>query len=267
MGLGGGNQKAAVNTFEIVIQGGAILAVLGLYWPRFLRMLLGLLGRDPAGLRLFINVVVASIPPAAVGLLFKKRIEEHLFALYPVAAALMLGGLYMIGVEWWRARHRRLAQSAAAPRTFGAADGRDTDTLTVKDAAFVGLLQCAALIPGVSRSMMTITGGLFRGLRPAAAAEFSFLLGVPLLLAATGLKLVENLRTASATGGPNFIQELGIGPVVLGMVVAGVSAAVAVKWLVGFLNRFGLVPFGIYRIVLGGTLILLVQNGLVAVAR
>jgi undecaprenyl-diphosphatase len=111
--------------------------------------------------------------------------------------------------------------------------------------------------------MMTITGGIFCGLRPAAAAEFSFLLGMPTLLAATGYALYKNLNRAGKTGQPNLFEQLGWTPVLVGMAVAAISAAVAVRWLVGFLNRHGLTPFGIYRIAFAALLLTLVATGLV----
>jgi len=113
--------------------------------------------------------------------------------------------------------------------------------------------------------MMTITGGVMAGLRPAAAAEFSFLLGMPTLLAATGYALYKNLKQSASDGTPNVFQSLGVAPSIVGMAVAAVCAAVAVKWLVAFLNRHGLTPFGVYRIVLGLVLIGLIASGLVTV--
>jgi undecaprenyl-diphosphatase len=111
--------------------------------------------------------------------------------------------------------------------------------------------------------MVTMAGGYFAGLRVAAAAEFSFLLGVPTLLAATGLDLFKNLSNAHKTHEPNLFQSLGVPATALGMGIAAISAAFAVKWLVGFLTRHGLTPFGIYRIVFGALLLLLVWRGLV----
>ncbi len=255
-----GLSKQALDGYDIVIQGGAILAVLGLYWPRFVRMLMGLLGRDRAGLRLFINVVIAFIPAAVVGLAVGKWVKAQLFSVWPVVGALVVGGVFMILVDLMLMRPARRRAAAPAPET-----GRALEDMRPSDALLVGCVQVLALWPGTSRSMMTISGGVIAGLRPAAAAEFSFLLGVPTLLAASLYELYKNLRASKAAGTPNMFSEIGVGPTVIGMVVAAVAAALAVKWLVGFLNRHGLVPFGVYRIVAGGVLALLVVRGLVSV--
>jgi undecaprenyl-diphosphatase len=247
-------EKAAVDAFNIVVQGGAILAVLGLYFPRFVRMLKGLVGQDAVGLRMLINLVIAFMPAAVIGVLAKKVIEEHLFKLYPVVAALIVGGVYMIVVERWRKGRRA-----------GGGDGKGVEEMTPLDALKIGALQVLAMWPGTSRSMMTITGGYLVGLRPAAAAEFSFLLGMPTLLAATGYSLYKNISETKKAGGQNLFEVLGWTPVLIGMAVAAVSAALAVKWLVGFLNRHGLVPFGIYRIVAGVVLLALALGELVTV--
>lgn len=255
-------RKASVNDFEIVIQGGAILAVLGLYLPRFVQMLAGVLGRDRAGLRLLTNLAIAFVPAAVAGLLLEDLIDAYLMRPSMVAIAIIVGGVYMIAVDWYVvAPARREARTALAggrgapvivdPRTAG---GREVTELTPGGALLVGALQILALWPGTSRSMMTITGGVFAGLRPAAAAEFSFLLGMPTLLAATGYKLTKNLLHARQTGQPTMFQELGYVPCALGVAVAAVSAALAVRWLVGFLNRHGLAPFGYYRLALGAAL-------------
>lgn len=255
-----GLSKQALDGYDIVIQGGAILAVLGLYWPRFVRMLMGVLGRDRAGLRLFINVVVAFIPAAVVGLAVGKWVKAQLFSVWPVVGALVVGGVFMILVDLMLMRPVRRRAATSAPET-----GRALEDMRPSDALLVGCVQVLALWPGTSRSMMTISGGVIAGLRPAAAAEFSFLLGMPTLLAASLYELFKNLRASKAAGTPNMFSEIGVGPTVIGMVVAAVAAALAVKWLVGFLNRHGLVPFGVYRIVAGGVLALLVVRGVVSV--
>ena len=271
--------KGAVNDFEVVIQGGAILAVLGLYFPRFVAMLRGVLGQDAAGRRLLINIIVAFIPAAAVGLLAKDWINANLFRAGPVIIAMIVGGVFMIAIDWYVIQPRRIPPAGGpgggvgggtqggagggspVVRTGAAFAGKEVTDLTVKDAAVIGLLQIFSLWPGTSRSMMTICGGVLTGLRPAAAAEFSFLLGMPTLLAATGYSLLKNLRTAAKTGEPNLFQTLGVMPCVLGMLVAAVSAWLAVKWLVAFLNRHGLAPFGYYRLVVGAVLIAAMMLG------
>ncbi len=255
--------KQSLDAFLVVIQGGAILAVLGLYFPRFLQMLRGLLGKDRDGLRLFINIVIAFLPAAIIGFRTHDWIEEHLFNAWPVIGAQIVGGVYMIGVEMLRrARAMRAGGVEGAPTS-----GKDITQMTPIDALKIGLLQVLAMWPGTSRSMMTITGGYFAGLRPAAAAEFSFLLGMPTLLAATGLALAKDLWKSHKNHTPNMFESLGVVPIAVGIAVAAVSAAIAVKWLVGFLNRHGLVPFGIYRIVFGLALIGLVLAKLVTVSK
>lgn len=240
--------KSSVDAFNIVIQGGAILAVLGLYFPRVLSMLRGLVGKDKAGLRLAINLLIAFLPAAILGVLLDDWISSKLFSPGPVIAALVVGGFYMIALDIWR-KKKFPPVAADAPQP-----GLDINSLTPLKALFIGFMQCIAMWPGTSRSMMTITGGIMTGLRPAKAAEFSFLLGLPTLGGACCYKLLKNLKEASDTGTPNLFEELGWTPVMLGILVAAVSAAFAVKWLVGFLNKHGLTPFGIYRILLGALL-------------
>ncbi len=258
MGLDTPGRKDAVDALNIVIQGGAILAVAGIYFDRCLAMLRGVAGKDRAGLRLFINLVIAFIPAGVLGVLLDSWLERHLFHPWPVLAAIGLGGLYMMGVEAWRAG--RFGPSPAARRNADVAD------ITPKQALFIGLMQCVAMWPGTSRSMMTLTAGLMVGLRPRAAAEFAFLLGLPTLGGATVYKLIKNLAQGEAHGG-NLFQKLGVAPVLVGVIVAAISAAVAVKWLVGFLNRRGLMPFGWYRVALFAVMLVWVIAGGLTVAR
>lgn len=238
--------KRATDDFLIVIQGGAILAVLGLYFPRVIQMVRGLMGKDPAGFRLLCNLVIAFIPAAVLGKLLDSWIEARLFSAGPVLFALAAGGVYMMLVDRWRSGKFGLRPMHSA--------GKDLADLGPREAFFIGLLQCVAMWPGTSRSMMTITGGLFAGLRPKQAAEFSFLLGLPTLTAATGYKLLKNVLRANHDGTANLFQSLGTTHVLVGIAVATVSAALAVAWLVAFLNRHGLSVFGWYRLALAGAL-------------
>jgi undecaprenyl-diphosphatase len=228
LGLDRPESKPALDAFSIVIQGGAILAVLGLYWPRVLGMLRGLLGRDPAGLRLLVNLVIAFVPAVVVGVPLDHWIERHLFHPLPVVAALAGGGVIMIALD------------RGLPRGT-----RGIDDVSPRQALLIGMFQCLALWPGTSRAMVVIVGGLLVGLRARDAAEFSFLLGLPTLGGACAYKLLKE---------HDAIAQLGIAPVVLGIAVAAVSAALAVRWLVAFLNRHGLEPFGWYRLVLSAVL-------------
>ncbi len=247
-------QKAAVDAFNIVIQGGAILAVLGLYRQRVLQMIKGVLGRDREGLRLAINIIIAFLPAAVLGVLLNDWIDAHLFYAGPVIAALLLGGVFMIVIDHWKVRpHRRDSELVT---------GRDITELTWIHALIIGLLQCVAMWPGMSRSMMTISGGVLVGLKPKQAAEFSFLLGLPTL----GGACVWTLYKDVTSGEPPMFKVIGPIPIVVGMVVATISAAVAVKWLVGFLTRHGLTVFGIYRIILCAVLGVLWWTGVVNIS-
>jgi undecaprenyl-diphosphatase len=223
----------ALAAFEIVIQGGAILAVLGLYRGRVVQMLRGLAGRDPAGRRLLGLLLLAFLPAAAIGPFLDHPIEQHLFRAGPVLAALLLGGAWMI----WLGRR-------------GTEGGATIEGLDTRAALAIGIFQCVAMWPGTSRSMMTIAGGVLLGMSVRDAAEFSFLLGLPTLGAACLFKLAKNLLAAAHGQAPSLFAQLGIGPVVVGLVVATVAAALSVRWLVGFLGRRGLGPFGWYRIAL-----------------
>jgi len=248
LGLDDPERKNAVDAFNIVIQGGAILAVLGLYRARVLQMCMGLLGTvgigpgDATGLRLAINIIVAFMPAAVFGLLLNDWIESKLFAPAPVLLALGLGGVYMIALDRWRLRHHRAADDGQAEDTLA--------SLTPGRALIIGLMQTVAMWPGTSRSMMTITGGVLVGLKPKDAAEFSFLLGLPTLGGACVYSLHKNLSESAAAGEPNLFDQLGWTPVIVGVAVATVSAVLAVRWLVGFLNKHGLEGFGWYRLVL-----------------
>ncbi len=242
MGLDTPGQKASVDDFSIIIQGGAILAVLGLYRVRVAQMIRGVMGWDAAGRRLFINLFIAFVPAAVLGLLLNKKIEESLFRPWPVLAALALGGVWMIWLD--RGRGGKGSGAGARPAAL------TIDTMGWKQALAIGCFQVVAMWPGTSRSMMTIGGGNLLGLKPREAAEFSFLLGLPTLGGACVYKLGKNLRHAHETGEANLFAALGVWSVVIGIVVAGLSAALAVRWLVSFLNRHGLAPFGWYRLAL-----------------
>lgn len=219
---------SASHAFAICIQSGAIAAVLGLYLSRVRQIARGFLGRDTAGLRLGLLVGAAFVPAAVVGLLFEERIESQLFGLWPIVAAWMIGGLALLFVP-------RLRSGTGAGAT--ALEG-----LTLRSAVFIGMWQCLALWPGTSRSLATIAGALFAGLSMSAAVEFSLLLGLVTLLAATGHKALQS--------GPEMLAQYGALNLSLGFLVAAVSAAVAVKWMVGYLQRYGMTIFGVYRVIL-----------------
>jgi undecaprenyl-diphosphatase len=227
-------KKKAVDSYCIVIQIGAIAAVAILYWNDLLSIVMGFLGRDKTGLKLGLNLILAFIPAAIIGFLLNDWIESRLFGPLPVAIALALGAPLMIGVEKWR--RRKLAEPGVA-----LVPEKELSEITPLQALSVGLLQCVAMWPGTSRSMMTITGGYLIGLSPAKSARFSFLLGLITLSAATGFTLLKH--------GREMAETLNFGPVLVGLVIATVTAALSVKWLVGFLSKRGLAPFAYYRIV------------------
>jgi undecaprenyl-diphosphatase len=247
MGLNTGDPqaKAAADAFAICIQGGAILAVLGLYWPHVLRMLKGLLGRDAEGFQMGLNVVVGFLPAAAIGVLLDEKIEALLFGTWPVVAAWIVGGIAILLTAGWRKRRA------------GEGEGLSLVQMTWRMALIIGFLQCVAMWPGTSRSLMTIVGGLLVGLSVRAAVEYSFLLGVITLTAATAKKAVWKLEGLGETydawfGGARLMWDsYGATPLVVGLAAATVSASLAVKWLVTYLERHGLAVFGWYRIALG----------------
>ncbi|GMV07539.1 MAG: undecaprenyl-diphosphatase [Gemmatimonadota bacterium] len=244
------SRKAAVDAFNIVIQGGAVLAVLGLYWPRVRRMLDGVRGRDAVGLRLLGLLAVAFLPAGILGPLLDDRIEGYLFNPPAVVTALALWGVVMIAIGRWQARWLEGHAAVAEP-----------EDLSWRQAVFVGVLQCVAMWPGTSRSMITIVAGMLVGLRPRQAAEFSFLLALPTLGGACVYKLGKDLMGTQ----PSMVTELGVAPILVGVAVATLSAALAVRWLVHYLNRHGLALFGWYRIALSAVLVALAATGFVSI--
>ncbi len=234
--------KLAADTYTVVIQFGAIAAVALLYWRQLLAMARGLVGRDPAGLKLAINLIVAFLPAAVLGLALHDWIDRHLFSIGAVIAA-QAGGAVLI---LWAERYRRKREAAipAAPVVT---------ELTTRQALNVGLLQCCALWPGTSRSMMCIVGGYIAGLDPRRSAEFSFLLGFVTLSAATVFK--------SYKSGAAMIQVFGWSHVLLGCVVATVTAALAVRFFVGWLSRHGMAAFAYYRLAFAALLAALTYLG------
>lgn len=246
-------EKVAADCFAICVQGGAILAVLGLYYKHVLKMANGIIGRDPEGLKLTIAIIIGFLPAAILGLLLNDWIEQKLFGLWPVIFAWIVGGFAIL----WTVRHRRLHP----PR----GNGRDILKLNWEAALFIGLLQCVAMWPGTSRSLMTICGGLLVGLSIKSAVEYSFLLGVVTLSAATAKKAIWKIEGLSPIydtwgGGVKLMHDqYGTIPLIVGLIAATLSAALAVRWLVKYLQSHGLAIFGYYRIALGliiGTLLL-----------
>lgn len=258
MGLNDRVDKNSLDAFNIVIQGGAILAVVGLYRDRVLQMFRGVMGRDPGGLRLAFNVGAAFLPAAFMGLLLASTISRHLFFPFPVLAALATGGVVMIVIGRWQRRRFHEAPSASQDAHAYV----DIESLTIGRALIIGVLQCLAMWPGTSRSMVTIVGAMLVGMRPRHAAEFSFLLGLPTL----GAACVYSAAKSAVGDGPNMFESLGFVPLAVGLIVATLSAAAAVKWLVTFLNRHGLAVFGWYRLALCVLLALLTLQGVVSIS-
>jgi undecaprenyl-diphosphatase len=223
--------KDAANAYAICIQAGAILAVLGLYFRRVKQMLLGLTGRDPDGARLLANVAAGFMPAAIIGLLLNDLIKTYLFGLWPVVTAWFVGGVAILVVSW---RHRTGHRQVRA--------GRLLDDLTWRMALFIGFAQCIAMWPGVSRSLVTIVGGVLVGLSLSAAVEYSFLLGVVTLGAATAYDALKQ--------GQIMLQTFEALPIAVGLLFAFISAVVSVKWMVAYLNQHGLEIFGYYRVAL-----------------
>ena len=233
-----GFNDARGKLFEIVIQSGAILAVVWEYRVRIASVLRGL-GRERLANRLVLNLAIAFMPLAVLGLLFKKAIEAHLFKPLPVALAFIVGALFILWAE--RRQHVVRVQTV--------------DDMTALDALKLGFAQTAALIPGTSRSGATIIGGLFFGLSRKAATEFSFFLAIPTLFAATFYSLYKERALLS-------LDDIGMW--VVGFVAAFVSAFFCVRWLLRFISTHDFTPFAWYRIVFGIVVIATWQLDLVA---
>ncbi len=234
----------ASHAFAIVIQAGAILAVLGIYFKKAWSMGEGLMGRNPQGLLLTRNVLLAFMPAVVLGLLFEKKIDALLTGLWPTVASWFVGGLGILAVTWFR----------RTPTSADRAAGLSLDQITPRIALTIGILQCVAMWPGTSRSLMTIVGGLFCGLHMIAAVEFSFLLGMVTLTAASGYKFLKNYKILFA--------EYSVSSMLIGCIAAWLFAFLAVKWMIALLQKRGLQPFGYYRIALAIVVTVLITTGL-----
>jgi len=230
--------------FEIVIQCGAILAVCWEYRARLARAIMGL-GRDPLANRLALNLAVAFIPLAALGLAFGKLIKTHLFRAETVAITSILGAFVIFAVERWYKRK-------------GRARIESVDEMRPVDALRVGLAQAFALLPGTSRSGATIIGGLMFGLSRQAATEFSFFLAIPTLLIASAYQMVKERALFSASD---------LGWMSVGLVAAFVSAFLCVRWLLRYISTHDFTPFAWYRIVFGIVVLWTGYSGLVVWAQ
>jgi undecaprenyl-diphosphatase len=227
--------------FEIVIQAAAILAVCWEFRSRLIMVVRGL-ATEAASQRFALNLIIAFLPSALLGLLFGKAIKAHLFAPVPVACAFVVGAMIIL----WAERRQR-----TRPATIRIAN---IDDMRWADALKVGLAQTLALFPGTSRSGATIIGGMLFGLSRVAATEFSFFLAIPTLLAATGYELVRNSHLLVAQDLPAFA---------VGFVAAFVSAFVCVRWLIRYVSRNDFVPFAWYRIAFGAVILATAYLGIV----
>ena len=214
----------AANAYAICIQAGAIAAVLLVFSRRLRSMGEGLVGRDPAGRRLLLLVFAAFFPAAVLGPILDDPIESVLFGPWPIVAAWVAGAAVIL---WLRGR--------------SAAGGGALEQLEGSHALVIGLVQCLAMWPGTSRSLATIAGGLLVGLSLAAAVEFSFLLGLVTLGAATAYKALGH--------GDEMIAAYGPGPIALGFLAAAGSAFFSARWMISWLSRHGLGVFAIWRLV------------------
>lgn len=218
--------------FEVAIQSGAILAVCVLYFARLRRVLSGIV-REPASRAFLRNILLTSIPAGVLGVAFHEAILSVLFDPRVVAIALVVGGVAMLFAERLQTRVRFYAVEEISP---GAA-------------LAIGGAQCLALIPGISRSAATIIGGLLVGVERRTAAEFSFFAALPVLFGATAIQIVRNASNLDMRDG--LVLSIGT-------LTAFVFATVAIKALLVVVARVGFAPFAVYRILLGGMLILFV---------
>jgi undecaprenyl-diphosphatase len=228
-------------TFEIVIQAGAILAVCWEFRTRLAAVLRGLF-TDAGAQRFVLNLFVAFLPAAVLGLAFNKAIKAHLFAPVPVACAFVVGALVIMWAE------RRQRSRPETVRISSVDDMRWTDALKV------GCAQALALVPGTSRSGATIIGGMLFGMSRVAATEFSFFLAIPTLFAATAYSLWKDASLLGAQALPAF----GVG-----FAAAFISAFVCVRWLIRYVAHHDFMPFAWYRIAFGAVILATAYAGLV----
>jgi undecaprenyl-diphosphatase len=217
-----------VKAFTINIQFGAILSVIVLYWKRFFQTV-----------DFYVKLLIAFLPAAVIGFLASDYIDAMLESVFVVAVMLVIGGVFMLFVDKW----------------FNKPE--ENQEMDWKRALKIGFFQCIAMIPGVSRSMATIVGGMSTKLSRQNAAEFSFFLAVPTMAAASGYKLMKLI------GEPNGVQLLSdnLLTLIIGNIVAFIVAMAAIKFFIGFVTKFGFKAFGYYRIVVGVVLLVLLAMG------
>lgn len=219
--------------FNVIIQLGAILAVVVLYWRTFWAVAMGLLRMDPVSIRFVRNLLIAFIPAAVIGLALHDHIETLLGAPRVVAWALIAGGIAILLIE----------RMVKEQRFHGIAD------IPVVRVIGIGFIQCIAMIPGVSRSGATIMGALTLGVERRTAAEFSFFLAIPTMLGATALELLKK-------GDQITSAAVGWDSIALGFLVSFIVALLVIRWFVGLVSRHGFAPFAWYRIIAGASALL-----------
>jgi len=232
--FGTGESQSAADAYSIAIQLGAIVAVLFLFRLRVASLTKGLVGRDSVGRAVLVALMLSFLPAAVLGVLFGDAIKDTLFGPIPITIAWAVGGILLLV---WKPTK----------------SGRDIHQLTVRSALIIGVAQCVAMWPGVSRSLATLIAGLAVGLSLSAAVEYSFLLGVITLAAATALDLLQY--------GDDIVQQFGVLRPVIGGVVAFLTALVAVKWMVSYLASQSLAIFGWYRLAIAATSTVLLITG------
>ena len=231
-----GRAGDALKSYEIAIQAGAIVAVLGLYRHRFVTMIVGVTKRSEEGRRLLIALAVAFVPAAVIGVIGEKVIKKNLFGVGPVIGAWAVGGVLILVL--------------VARGVINRQDGRKLESLTNRDALIIGVAQVLAMWPGTSRSLVTIVAALLLGFSMVAAIEFSFLLGVLTLGAATAYSVLKD--------GSLMVDTFGLLTPFIGLVVAFVAAVISVRWMVTYLQRHTLAVFGWYRIIIAAVAVILV---------
>jgi undecaprenyl-diphosphatase len=221
-------------TFDIIIQVGSVVAVIAFYWAD-LRRQVTTVTKDPQVQWFWLNIIIAFIPAAAVGFLFSDQIDKLLFKPGVVALSLIVGGVIFLIVE-----RQRIAEKAQTQSIM---------QVSMRQALLIGIAQVFALIPGASRSGTSIVGGMLTGLDRATATAFSFYLAIPTLGAATIFKLVKDL---SQIQGSDWVS------LVVGAIVSGVVAWIAVRWLLNYISHHDFRLFGYYRILAGAVILALV---------
>jgi len=237
----------AVNTYVVAIQFGAILAVLGVFWKRFVQMVEGLLGRNPEGRHLLITLVIAFLPAAILGAGLDNKIEDTLFGPWPIVVAWIVGGVAILVLEGSGRIPDRHDLDAGRTRNLAA--------ITYRQALIIGLFQCIALWPGTSRSLATIIGALLIGATMPVAVEFSFLLGFATLTAATLFKLAKD--------GGTLVDQFGVLDPLIGILFAFLAAVLAIRWLITYLSRHDLTIFAWYRFIVAAITIVLLATSVI----